>query len=208
MEKICSIISGGDFAPLTGIEKSDFIIACDKGLDYARKEGITPNLIVGDFDSFTGSLPDDIPILPLPVMKDDTDTMAAVRHAIDSHQFGKITLYCALGGRLDHLFANLQAGAFAASAGLTVEIIDENTQIIIMPPGELKLPPKKNYSLSLFSLSDTCLGVNISGAVYPLNDAEIRSTFPIGVSNQWVSDVTISFREGILMVILSRLPNA
>ena len=51
MSKLCSIISGGDFSSLDDIEKSDFIIACDKGYEYAIRSNIKPDLTVGDFDS-------------------------------------------------------------------------------------------------------------------------------------------------------------
>lgn len=208
MNRVCAIISGGDFAPLDGIEKSDYIIACDKGLDYAASQGITPDLILGDFDSCSGRLPDDIPVLSLPVMKDDTDTMAAIRHAADMNRFSELRIYCALGGRLDHLFANIQAGAFAARHGLTVRISDENARIVIMPPGEIRLPAEEDFSLSVFALSDSCRGLSISGALYTLDDAEITSSFPIGVSNQWAGDALISFTEGILMIVMSRMPNS
>ena len=79
MKKLCAIISGGRRAPLDGIENADWIIACDKGYQYGGEAGVRPQLLVGDFDSYTGSLPADIPILDLPVEKDDTDTMAAIR---------------------------------------------------------------------------------------------------------------------------------
>jgi len=35
MKRICSIISGGDYSLLTDIDKSEYIIACDKGYEYA-----------------------------------------------------------------------------------------------------------------------------------------------------------------------------
>ena len=81
MKQLCAIISGGQEDTLCGIEAADFIIACDRGYFYARNTGIRPYLLVGDFDSYRGALPADVPVLDLPVEKDDTDTMAAVRWA-------------------------------------------------------------------------------------------------------------------------------
>ena len=97
MKQLCAIISGGQEDTLCGIEAADFIIACDRGYVYARNAGIRPDLLVGDFDSYRGALPADVPVLDLPVEKDDTDTMAAVRWAV-SEGFAEIRLYCALGG--------------------------------------------------------------------------------------------------------------
>ena len=82
MKQLCAIISGGQEDTLCGIEAADFIIACDRGYVYARNAGIRPDLLVGDFDSYRGALPADVPVLDLPVEKDDTDTMAAVRWAV------------------------------------------------------------------------------------------------------------------------------
>ena len=108
MKKLCAIISGGQSDDLAGIRDADFIIACDRGYAYAKEAGIRPDLLVGDFDSYRGALDKSVPVLDLPVEKDDTDTMAAVRWAV-SEGFSELRLYCALGGRLDHLMGNLQA---------------------------------------------------------------------------------------------------
>lgn len=89
MKQLCAIISGGQEDTLCGIEAADFIIACDRGYVYARNAGIRPDLLVGDFDSYRGALPVDVPVLDLPVEKDDTDTMAAVRWAV-SEGFAEI----------------------------------------------------------------------------------------------------------------------
>ena len=116
MDKICAIISGGEFSPFDGIENADFIIACDKGYEHAKSQNITPSLIIGDFDSFSGALPSEIKRITLPCEKDETDTMAAINYAT-SQGFNKILLLCALGGRLDHLLGNLQSAAYAAKNG-------------------------------------------------------------------------------------------
>ena len=55
--KACAIVSGGSFSPLDGIGRADFVIACDKGCEYTAACGIKPDLLVGDFDSYTGEKP-------------------------------------------------------------------------------------------------------------------------------------------------------
>jgi hypothetical protein len=99
MKKPWAIVSGGRFSPLADIEKCGYIIACDRGYEYLREAGLRPDLLVGDFDSYTGPLPRNVPRLDLPVEKDDTDTMAAIRHAV-TVGCGEIWLYCAMGGIL------------------------------------------------------------------------------------------------------------
>lgn len=48
----------------------DYIICTDSGYEIAKELELTPNLVVGDFDSSTGfsvnSIPDDIEMIPVP----------------------------------------------------------------------------------------------------------------------------------------------
>ncbi len=199
-----AIISGGEYSPLRGIEEHDFVIACDRGLDYARRWGVTPDLILGDFDSFEGEVTERAEVCRLPREKDDTDTVYAVRRAL-SMGAREISLYCALGGRLDHLIANLQTLGFIAENGARGHIIDDNTEIFAFTKGSVRLPKREGCSLSVLSLTDVCTGVSIEGAKYPLNKAVVRNTFPVGVSNEWKDDVTVSVETGILMVMLCKM---
>ena len=47
----CVIISGGDYSPSVKIYTDDYIIACDRGYEYALRMGAEPDLVLGDFDS-------------------------------------------------------------------------------------------------------------------------------------------------------------
>lgn len=204
MDKTCAVISGGEYSGLDGIEKSDYIIACDKGYEYALENGIKPDIFVGDFDSYKGDIQGDIPVLELPAEKDDTDTLAALRYAVKAG-YKRIVIYCALGGRTDHMLANVQAAAFAAKNGAVVCVCGKETRMIILSGGSIAVPPEKDCSLSVFSLTDKCEGVTISGVKYPLNDAVINNTFPIGVSNEWKTTAEISVKTGILAIVISKI---
>ena len=199
MEKTWAIVAGGCFSPLREIEKCGYIVACDKGYAYLRQEGVRPDLLVGDFDSYTGPLPEDVPRLDLPVEKDDTDTMAAIRHAV-SNGCERIYLYCAMGGRLDHLLGNLQAAAYAARHGVRVRLVDEENEMLIFTGGHASVPEREGYSLS-----DRCTGVSIHGTKYELDNATVENSFPIGVSNQWQGSAEITVEQGVLAVIESKM---
>ena len=204
MSDACLIISGGDFSPFT-VPAGAFVIACDRGYAYARSCGIRPDLVVGDFDSYSGEVDAGIPVHKLPVEKDDTDTVSALRYALD-RGCREITLVCALGGRLDHLLANLQAAVFAAKQGAALRILGEDTEILTLWQGSLRLPRKEGWSLSVFAAEDRCRGVSIRGAKYELQEAELTNDFPLGVSNEWAADAAeISVREGTLLIVMSRV---
>ena len=205
MSKRCVIISGGEYSPIEGLSPADFVIACDKGYTYAKRCGVVPDLVVSDFDSYGGQIDPGIPVKRFQSEKDDTDTMIAIRYAVE-YGFEEVLLLCALGRRLDHALANLQALAFAQAHGLCASILAEDTFVTTLRNGSLRIPRREGWSLSVFAVTDRCTGVNVSGAKYPLRDAEVTNRFPFGVSNEWVDDTAeISAAEGILLIVLSKL---
>ena len=203
MKRICAIISGGEFSPLEGIDRAEYVIACDKGYEYAVKSGIKPDLILGDFDSCEMELPENVIVEKLPKEKDDTDTMAAIHRALGMG-FEHILMYCALGGRLDHLLGNIQAASFAASSSAFVEIIDMDNRLYFMQNTSVEIEPRSGWSLSLLALTDECENVTVRGTKYTLENASLINRYPLGISNEWDGSAHICVGRGILLVILSR----
>ena len=201
--KRCLIIAGGEYTSIGPLREGDFVIACDRGYAYALREGITPDLVIGDFDSYSGALPEGIPVERLPVEKDDTDTMHAVKYAI-AHGFEEIRLCCALGGSLDHLLANIQTLHFAANAHLAATAGDARTEIAVYGPGNYHIPERAGWYLSVFALTDAVTGLTIRGTKYTLENADMSSGFPIGVSNEFLGDAEITFASGVVAVLLCR----
>ncbi len=200
----CLIISGGEFAPIDlSFTSFGLIIACDRGYAAAERMGIRPDIVIGDFDSYGGSIAD-IPVIRLPVMKDDTDTMSAVRYALDQ-DFSDITICCAFGGRFDHSVANLQTAAFIAGRGGKAAVLGTDTYAYAFSNDSMAFARRQGHTLSVFSLSDRCENVSESGVLYPLQNAVLTNRFPLGVSNSWTEDTArVSVGAGILLVIISK----
>ena len=206
MNNRCLIVTGGEFSPFPGtLCETDFIIACDRGYEYAEKLGIKPHLILGDFDS--SSFPEtEIPVEKFPAEKDDTDTMLAVKEAL-RRGFREICLLCAFGGRMDHSFANIQSGAYAAFHNADMYLYGKDTEAVISGSGEIILTAKEGWSLSVFALSDIAGNVRIQGTKYETGGMLFRNSFPLGVSNEFREKTAkICFDSGILMAMLSKLP--
>ena len=201
--KRCVIVAGGERAPIAPLREGDFLLACDGGLRWVLDEGLRPDLILGDFDSYTGELPPGVPVLRYPVEKDDTDAMLAVRWAI-AQGFGEVRLCCALGGSLDHLLANLQTLHFAAAAGLDASADDGRTLLRVLRPGRCRIPMRAGWKLSILALSDRVEGLTIRGTKYDTEDAVLTNAFPLGVGNDFRGDADLSFREGIAALLLCR----
>ena len=200
MKRTCWIISGGEF-DRTVPHSYDYVIACDKGYAHAEKLGVVPDLVIGDFDSYGGDVPEGMNVIALPTAKDDTDTGYAVNHAI-SLGYDEIIISCALGGRPDHMYSNIQSLCHAANAGAATRIISGNAIIHAVCGEPLIIEKRPGWEFSVFAFSDRCTGVNITGAGYPLSDVELINTFPIGQSNFWAYDeVTVSCKTGTLLVM-------
>ncbi|MCR5602952.1 MAG: thiamine diphosphokinase [Lachnospiraceae bacterium] len=218
IDKKCLIISGGRFANIPRQRlRADYVIACDKGLEYAEKYLIKPDVIVGDFDSVSDNLREglderDALIMRYPKEKDDTDTLIAVKYAL-SEGYRNIIIVCALGNRTDHLLANLQTAHYAAKKGAIVRFIDEYEEIIAFSNTETTIKKEiidniqdQNNSiyLSVFSLDDRSEGVSITGTKYEITDAVLTNTFPIGVSNEFKDkEAAISVKNGSLLVMIT-----
>ncbi len=201
--KRCLIIAGGDYAPIRP-GRGDFILACDRGYAWCKREGIVPDLILGDFDSYSGALPDGIPVLRYPVEKDDTDTMLAVRYASEQG-FDAVRLCCCFGGRLDHLLSNIQTLHYAAELGMEAEARDENTFIRILRPGAYEIPERPGWSLSLLSLSERVEGLTIRGTKYEAEGVTLLNPSTLGQSNAFRGDAHIRFARGVLALVCCRL---
>ena len=87
------IVSGGSIEDEFAKEwitqyQPDFIIVADSGMEFMRRVGLKPDMIIGDFDSVKADTLDffkeqsGIVFKELNPVKDDTDTEFAIRQAI------------------------------------------------------------------------------------------------------------------------------
>lgn len=183
------------------IKTDDFIFCADGGYLQAQKQGVTPHVIVGDFDSSPQPQNTTAVIEKLPVEKDDTDTYHIARQIVRDG-FTHAVFCGVTGGRLDHTFANIQMLKFLAEQGVEAVIADKTTQMRVVKDASFTLPVMENSYFSVFSLDEKCTGVSETGGKYQLCNVELTNSFPIGVSNEFCGkDVTISVKKGSLLVI-------
>lgn len=206
-KKGCLIFSGGDFDKETFKMPSgtECILCADGGYYAAESLGLTPDGIIGDFDTFP--YPEDdtnLKMIRYPAEKDDTDTMLAVKYALDSG-YSRINIYGAMGKRFDHTMANLQTLCFIKSRGGSGHIYARDNEITVLSGETAFFTRREGWYLSVFSLSDRCTGVDEIGVKYPLKDAMLINTVPMGISNEIQEEVCeIRVDRGLLGVILSK----
>jgi len=177
----------------------DLVIAADGGYATCQKEGIMPDLVLGDFDSL-GAVPEHPNTFIVPVEKDDTDMMLAMKKGL-SMGHREFHLYGGTGGRLDHTLANLQSLLYLARHGARGWLYDKNARYTVLENGILTLPAQDDGILSVFAMDGKTEGVTITGAKYPLSDGILTPDFPLGVSNHFVGQaVTVTAQKGALLI--------
>ena len=181
-------------------QKGDLIIAADGGYANALNMGITPDIILGDFDSL-GYIPQGKEIIKHPVNKDDTDTLLAVKIGLE-RGYNCFYIYGGIGGRTDHTLANIQALAFIAENGGKGYLIGDNECISVIRDSFIRFKAEAKGTVSVFSLSENAKGVTITGLHYPLKEYCLNSSYPLGVSNAFIGvSSCIEVKKGTVCVV-------
>ncbi len=206
----CVIIAGSPEYNInflkTQINKDDFVVCADKGYEYCKKAQITPDLIAGDFDSYCGILPKGVEILKLNPVKDDTDVLSCIRKCMEKG-YKDFLILCALGGRLDHTYANLSLLLFLNKNNCQGVIKNENETVHLISDSYLKLENVKSKTFSVFPLGCENVYVTYEGKVaYPLENYLLESSFPLGVSNIFLEDkAKITAQKGNIILIINKI---
>lgn len=214
-EGICYIVAAGerqkiDFVP----GSSDLVIAADAGIKYLAEAGIKADIALGDFDSL-GQIPDRrdySELKKLNVMKDNTDTQAAIETGL-ARGYRNFYIYCATGGkRIDHTVANLQSLIFLAQQGARGYIFDRENAVTVIKNTRMDFNSMagkyagegagEGEYFSVFAVGGPAKGVNIKGFMYELENAELTPEYPLGVSNEFTGKPGfVSVEGGMLMII-------
>lgn len=189
------------------MDESDYVIAADGGIKALISADLTPDLIVGDFDSAPKSdwheRYKDVPIVTFPTEKDCTDTELAILEALKL----PLETICILGGtgsRLDHTLANMMLLQRIDGAGKKGIMMDDHNEISIVEVGSHSVEKGQWQFFSLVPLSDT-LVVTLSGFKYPLEEAHIAQASSVTISNEFLSDKgMVKIHSGRAFLILSR----
>ena len=200
--KRCFIFAAGTFYGLRERPAAeDLVIAADAGYRACQEVGVTPSLLMGDFDSMDQPA-DFVNVHRVPVEKDDTDTMLAVKAGLEQG-CTEFHLYGGTGGRrLDHTLANLQTLLYLRRRGARGFLYDLDFVWTVLENESITVPRRVPWGLlSVLCIGDRAEGVEEQGVQYPLSDACLTPEFPLGVSNHILEDTAcVAVRQGVLAV--------
>jgi thiamine pyrophosphokinase len=202
-DKICYIFGAGErYGSPPPPASGDFVIAVDGGYDYAVSCGITPDLLIGDFDSIS-EIPEFENTITLPKIKNDTDMSAALREGFEKG-YRTFYIYGGTGGRISHTLANIQSIADASRRGGRGFLFDKDSVITVIHNSYIEFGADAKGFISVFAFGDIAEGVTESGLKYSLTEAVLRNTYPLGVSNEFCGKPSrISVKNGTLTIVYS-----
>ena len=143
--KICIILNGEikDYKYIKNIiykNNYDYIICSDGGANHTYKMDIVPDYIIGDLDSIEDNIikyykSKNVKFDKFPTKKDETDTELSIWLA-NKLNAKEIDLIGALGGRIDHTFANISALQYIHNKGGRGVLLSEKESVQFLPVGE------------------------------------------------------------------------
>ena len=209
----CILIGAGDLAVSEiPIGENDLCIAVDAGYEYCKLLEITPDYILGDFDSISEKEAKSVAkiakqrdgkVIILPVEKDDTDMLAAIKLGL-SEDYQSFRIYGGMGGRIEHTIANMQCLLYLKEHNAVGYLMDGTGMILVAKEEEISFQDSLEGYMSLFSMGDKAT-VSIENMKYLLKEQEITNSFPIGISNEFIygSKGKVTVHKGAVVMIVS-----
>jgi len=188
------------------LHPTDLWIAADGGVTHCLALGRNPHLLVGDLDSVDDAVvarlaEAGVQVKRYPITKDETDLELALAAAVvtGAHE---ILLVGALGGRLDHLLANVLILAQREWPATLHLIEGQQLAQLILPHQPVTLVANVGDTVSAIPLSDTVTGITYTGMRYPLENHTLQLGSTRGISNEVsATPATVHITSGRLLII-------
>ncbi len=162
------------------IEKNNFdFYAADAGVLLAERFGVSPDKVLGDFDSMPK--PEMDGLLVFPAEKDQTDSELALELAYQDG-YRDIWLIAPFGGRLDHTIANLCLLDASQKRNSNLKLYDGENLAFLLNEGNHVLSSDYRY-ISFFPWKKEAI-ISLEGFKYSLDHYQLVIEKPIGVSNE------------------------
>ncbi|HEM2634838.1 TPA: thiamine diphosphokinase [Streptococcus suis] len=203
-----AVIAGGSFDCLS--EPADLYVGVDAGSLRLLDHSLPLDWAIGDFDSVTseelGRIKDQAGrFLQAPAEKDDTDLELALKEIFKAYPQAQVRIYGALGGRMDHMMANLFLVAEPDLAPYMeqIELVDSQNVVRFRPAGQHRLSSIAGMKYISFMPSDQSRLI-IRHAKYSL-DASNYFFKKCYSSNEFIDrDIDIQLDQGYVVLIYSK----
>lgn len=189
-----------DLNEFNDINKIDLWIAVDGGYDHLIKQNINCNTLIGDLDSITSMIEDNVNIIKLNPVKAETDFELAITYANDTFDQPNIYVVGVVGNdRFEHFYANIMM------LRTNVELHTKNTIFkLIEGPTELEIKYTTNYQFISFFAKEEVVNLSIKDAKYELLDYHLIPSDIRCISNEFIDkNIKVAITSGSLMIVIS-----
>ena len=175
------------------IESADVVIAADGGMLRVLESGFVPDIVVGDFDSFSVDMVDPNTITVVDQSQEDTDCAKLLTYC-KSQGHSHVTLICAEGDLSDHFLDTVHS---SVRSDLSVTIgLERGLAHILKGPFEGRFATEPGARVSFLPL-ETVDHATMSGVQWGFTDRSLSVRGFTSISNQATeNEVQLSFEEG------------
>ncbi len=177
------------------------LLAADSGADHLARLGLRASAVVGDLDSLsaaTRSWLGEEAMVPRPD-QERTDLDKALEFAFAELGLERLTVLAALGGRTDHILANLGLLARLALGDRLVFETGQERVMAIADVATLAAQPGEVWSFWTF---DPAVRASIEGVHWPLEYAVMSAGMTKWISNMAIQhEVRIRAEGGAVIVM-------
>ncbi|WP_057735988.1 thiamine diphosphokinase [Liquorilactobacillus uvarum] len=192
-------------------QRESIWIGADRGALHLVKNGIRPELVIGDFDSSTSAekqlIKDAVPeVITAKPEKDDTDTELALKKIIERYGSCKIKIFGATGGRLDHLLANL---FFVLRPPFyehlqDINLYDRYNTVSFFKPGTYRIKKEVDKKYLAFVPLTAVKKLTLKDEKYRLNQRDFSAPISLASNEFEGKTAEFSFKAGVVCVIQSK----
>ena len=194
-----TLFAGGQIKPRQirrALALAPVVVAADKGAFKARKHGLMPEAIFGDFDQKSARLTDHFP--PEILHRIDEQDTTDFEKALYSLDAPFVIALGVTGSRLDHSLAAMHV--LTQYPG-RVAIILSGRDLCFLAPRHLSLDLPVGTRLSLFPMG--AVRGQSQGLHWPIDDVPFEPGGAIGTSNRTnAPQVHLTFNQDRMLVIL------
>lgn len=202
------------------IEKDDYIIACDGAIRHCELLEVTPNIIIGDFDSADIALLDKyrgvVEVLQYPVDKDYTDGELGIQKAVEVNNKDVVIIGgFSYNGRIEHALANIFMMKALNDSNLCCKMVSETSEVYYVTD-EIDVNITKKY-ISILPISDILEIEKSKGLKYDLTGEVFYFGSSRSLSNEYLDEtldnssenknqeknIYIKIKKGRALVIMS-----
>ena len=175
------------------IESADVVIAADGGMLRVLESGFLPDIVVGDFDSFSLDMVDPKTITVVDQSQEDTDCAKLLSYC-KSQGYSQVTLICAEGDLSDHFLDTVHC---SVRTDLSVTIgLERGRAHILKGPFAGKFATEPGARVSFLPL-ETVDHATMSGVQWGFSDRSLSVRGFTSISNQATGNVVqLSFETG------------